>query len=148
MSDSTATQLKPREISCDQVRDLLSEYVDRELSAQERADVEHHINTCLKCGSESSRMVGLKKFVQHWDGVKGSSSFHEKVMQEYISESRLMASKPFTEAADKARAESERQQADSARQQPKQQGSLVTLLLVVLALAAVIILIFLSMRGS
>jgi len=143
MSDSTATLPKPQEISCEQVRELLSEYVDRELSAQERANVQNHLTLCVKCGTESSRMVGLKEFVQHWDGLKGTSSFHQKVMQEYISESRMMASKPFTDAADKARVDSQRQEQESGEKKPPDKGSLLTLAVVVLALAAVVVFFFL-----
>ena len=52
-----------KEISCEQCRELLSDYVDREISPSERASVERHLSTCAKCGTESARLHGLKKIV-------------------------------------------------------------------------------------
>src|SRR5688572_4194243 len=96
------------EISCEQCRELLSDYVDRELSAGEKASVEKHLTSCLKCGSESARMVGLKKIVQNWQGVRSSGEFRQSVMQRMIRESQQVPSSQFTEAA----AESARLNAD------------------------------------
>ena len=87
------------EISCEQCRELLSDYIDRELKDEEKASVERHLNTCNKCGSESARMIGLKKIVQHWDGVKGSGEFRKSVMEKMIRESQQLPSKQFTDAA-------------------------------------------------
>ncbi|MCW8128763.1 MAG: zf-HC2 domain-containing protein [Planctomycetota bacterium] len=112
MSEQELAKTAPREITCEQCREMLSEYVDREISAQEKAEVEHHLATCVKCVNESTRLAGLKNIVQNWEGVKGSSKFREAVMQQYVSESRMMSSKPFTEAAAIARAESQREVKD------------------------------------
>ncbi len=98
--------MTPQPITCEQCRELLSGYVDRELDAGEQAAVEHHLATCVRCGNESSRLVGLKNIVQHWDGVKSSEKFREAVLEKFVSESRMMPSAPFTEAAEKARADS------------------------------------------
>jgi anti-sigma factor RsiW len=92
----------PKEIRCEQCRELLSDYVDRELSAEERAAVERHLGSCQKCGTESVRLMGLKKIVQRWDGVKGSGEFRAAVMEKMIRESQQMASAPFTEEAARA----------------------------------------------
>src|SRR5438309_6842874 len=95
------------EINCEQCRELLSDYIDRELNGGEKAAVERHLNTCTKCGSESSRMMGLKKIVQHWDGVKGSGEFRKSVMERMIRESQQLPSKQFTDAAHAGSAASE-----------------------------------------
>lgn len=87
------------EISCEQCRELLSDYIDRELKDDEKSAVERHLNSCTKCGSESARMVGLKKIVQHWDGVKGSGEFRKSVMDKMIRESQQLPSKQFNDAA-------------------------------------------------
>lgn len=87
------------EISCEQCRELLSDYIDRELNDGEKTAVERHLNTCNKCGTESARMTGLKKIVQHWDGVKGSGEFRKSVMEKMIRESQQLPSKQFTDAA-------------------------------------------------
>lgn len=107
MSEPTAPSTQ---LNCEQCRELLSGYVDRELTAEEQQGVERHLASCSHCASESTRMVGLKQVVQHWDGVEGSTEFHEVVLQKMITESQMMPSRQFTEAADRARAESVRLQ--------------------------------------
>lgn len=99
-----ATQLA--KLGCEQCRELLSDYADRELTTEEQQSVERHLSTCPRCTTESTRMVGLKKVVRHWDGIHGSDAFHQSVMQKLITESQMMSSRQFTDAAAQARAES------------------------------------------
>ena len=40
---------------CAECQELLSDYLDRELSGGERASVENHLRTCTKCVTESTR---------------------------------------------------------------------------------------------
>jgi len=87
-----------KDISCEQCRELLSDYVDRELSESERVSVERHISSCAKCGTESVRLNGLKKVVQHWDGVKGSGEFRKSVVDKMIRESQQVPSEQFKKA--------------------------------------------------
>ena len=96
---SEQTSEKTSELSCEQCRSLLSDYVDRELTETEKTQVENHLNSCTRCGSESARLTGLKKIVQHWDGVKGSGEFRKSVMEQMIRESQQVPSLQFTEAA-------------------------------------------------
>ncbi|MFH0939250.1 MAG: zf-HC2 domain-containing protein [Planctomycetota bacterium] len=96
--------LQSQENSCGQCRALLSDYVDRELSEGERAMVERHLSTCARCGTESVRLMGLKKIVQHWDGVKSSGAFHQVVLQQMIRESQQMPAGQFKNAAERERA--------------------------------------------
>lgn len=98
MSDQPASA-SIQELSCEKCRELLSDYIDRELTDAERASVEKHLATCPKCGSESQRIIGLKKVVQHWGGVKGSGEFRSAVVQQMIRESQQMSSAPFIEGA-------------------------------------------------
>ena len=106
------------ELNCEQCRELLSDYVDRELTSAEQQAVERHLATCTRCASESTRMVGLKNVVQHWNGIEGTNEFHEDVMDKLITESQMMPSKQFTDAAEKARAESVRQSEPAAGTPP------------------------------
>jgi anti-sigma factor RsiW len=140
---SEQTSAPPQEISCDHCRELLSDYVDRELSPAELHTVEHHVSTCGKCGTESARLLGLKKIVQHWDGVKGSGEFRQAVMQKMISESQQMPSAPFTDAAD-----SSRQQAtsDGTEEEGKRLPP-IWILLAAVALALVAYYLVLFIRG-
>ena len=101
MSDSTLE--KPADLTCEQCRELLSGYVDRELSPNERSSVENHVRTCTVCAQETTCVKGLKSLVENWEGVKGNTKFHDRVMQEFIRESQMTPSAPFTEAADKAK---------------------------------------------
>lgn len=143
MSEPSITRSAPKEITCEQCRDLLSEYVDHELSDQEKVDVEHHVATCIKCASESTRLVGIKNIVQNWEGVKGSSKFREAVLEQYISESRMMASKPFTDAAAAARAESQRQQEqDSGKPQTASPAFWIAVVVALSAAAALLAFLF------
>ena len=97
-----------KSFTCEECRELLSDYVDRELSEAERAGVERHLSTCEKCTKESTSLKGLKNIVAHWDGVSASPGFREKVVQEYIRESQMLPSRPFTEAAERAKEQSSR----------------------------------------
>jgi anti-sigma factor RsiW len=101
---SEQTSQKTTELSCDECRNLLSDYVDRELTEVEKAQVEQHLGSCTRCGTESARLSGLKKIVQHWDGVKGSGEFRKTVMEQMIRESQQVPSQQFTDAAAKATA--------------------------------------------
>ncbi|HEY3325310.1 MAG TPA: zf-HC2 domain-containing protein [Planctomycetota bacterium] len=135
------------EIDCNQCRDLLSDYVDRELSADERSAVERHLGQCTKCGVESTRVMGLKKIVQHWEGVKGSGEFHKIVMQKMIQESQKVPSQQFTEAADRA---SGRNQAQPAPiEEPEEVRTLppIWILLAAAVLAVVAYYFVLWLRG-
>lgn len=100
---SEQTSEKTGELTCERCRELLSDYVDRELTGDEKALVERHLGSCNKCGSESVRLHGLKKIVQHWDGVKGSGEFRKSVIEKMIRESQQVPSLQFTDAAKAAR---------------------------------------------
>lgn len=134
MSEPVATDSKAREISCEQCRELLSDYVDRELDASEQAAVEQHLGACVRCGNESSRMAGLKNIVQHWDGVRSSVKFRQAVLEKFVSESRLMPSAPFKEAAEKARADAPPAASGSAAP-----GRLTSIWLIGIALVLVVL---------
>ncbi len=101
MSDLKATP--PRELTCQECRELLSSYLDQELEAQDSQAVELHLRNCGKCGKETTEFKGLKNVVQHWDGIKGSGEWRKAVVERYIRESQMMPSRPFTDAADSVR---------------------------------------------
>lgn len=142
MSDPQSPSVN--KLSCEQCRELLSDYVDRELADNEKAGVELHLKECIKCGSESTRMHGLKNIVQHWDGVKGSGEFRKSVIQKMIRESQQMPSGQFTEsAAESARlaANAEAVQATEDRLPP------IWILLVAAVMAIVAYFVVLKLRG-
>jgi len=128
------------ELSCEKCRELLSVYIDRELTTDEQQAVERHLASCTRCASESTHMVGLKNVVQHWKGIEGSNEFNKDVMDKLITESQMMSSKPFIEAAERAKAESARVE------EPAPDRSWVWLLAGVLIAAAVAVAAFLMFR--
>ena len=93
----------PNELSCEECRDVLSEYADKEMRREDLEAVERHLANCEKCSSESTRLHGIKRVVQHWDGIKGSGEWRKSVMEEFIRESRMMPAAPFKEAAESVR---------------------------------------------
>jgi anti-sigma factor RsiW len=99
---SEPTSSPPKEMTCEQCREFLSDYIDRELTAEERASVEHHVGTCLKCANESTNIQGLKRVAQQWPGVQGSGEFRRSVMQRMIRESQMMPAAAIRQAADAA----------------------------------------------
>jgi len=99
---SEPTSSPPKEMTCEQCREFLSDYIDRELTAEERASVEHHVGTCLKCANESTNIQGLKRVAQQWNGVQGSGEFRRSVMQRMIRESQMMPAAGIRQAADEA----------------------------------------------
>lgn len=103
MSD-TKSQPAVTDLSCEQCRELLSDYIDREISEAEKAAVEKHLKTCNKCSTESVRLSGLKNVVRHWEGVKGSGEFRKSVVQQMIRESQQMPAGQFNAAVAKANA--------------------------------------------
>lgn len=84
-------------LSCEQCRELLSGYVDRELTSAERQSVERHLASCTLCATDSTQMVDLKKVLQDWGGIEGSTEFSKDVMQKIVTESRVRPSKQLTE---------------------------------------------------
>jgi len=132
--------LKPKELSCDACRELLSDYVDRELTPEEFSSVEHHLSTCQKCATESTRLQGLKNLLKNWDGVKGSSKFRDSIMQKYITESQMMQSKPFVDAAERAAAESQR--ATDNQPKPENRVALKAALAIIILGFSVIAILF------
>jgi anti-sigma factor RsiW len=114
MSEKATTQ--PLDLSCEQCRDLISGYVDRELTRAEREAVERHVVGCQKCAGESSCMTGLKEIVRRWNGIQSGGEFHKNLVEKLVRESRMMSSKPFVEAAERARTASEAREVAPAAQ--------------------------------
>lgn len=144
---SEPTSSPPKEMTCEQCREFLSDYIDRELTAEERASVEHHVGTCLKCANESTNIQGLKRVAQQWNGVQGSGEFRRSVMQRMIRESQMMPAAGIRQAADAA-AES----AGSARLDPDDEEGKsippVWILAAAVALAVCVYYLILWLRGA
>ncbi|MEI6233837.1 MAG: anti-sigma factor [Planctomycetota bacterium] len=143
----TATPIKA--ITCDECRDLLSEYVDREIDEPVRASIERHLTECTRCVTESTRLQGLKKIVRHWDGVKGTSKFRGAVMQQMIRESQ-QTQIPANKLAEATAAALEAKQGlplddDEPKEKPMPP---VWVLIAAAALAALVYYAVLKLRGA
>ena len=68
-------------MDCTQVRELLSSFNDREATSEEKAAVEDHLRSCRECAFESTMIVGLKRLLGHWDGVRASQNFKADLME-------------------------------------------------------------------
>jgi len=73
-------------LTCQQVREMLSAFNDKELSDEEMRMVGEHIASCEKCSAESTQIAGLKKLMEHWEGVRASGAFEEKVLERVKAE--------------------------------------------------------------
>ena len=68
-------------MDCNEVRELLSPYNDRELSEDEARAITEHLATCRDCAFASGQIADLKRLIQNWEGVKGSREFRGAVVQ-------------------------------------------------------------------
>jgi anti-sigma factor RsiW len=144
MSEQTSSP--PKELTCEQVRELLSDYVDRELTGDEKSSVEHHIGTCLKCANESHNIQGLKRVAQQWPGAQASGEFRKSVMQRMIRESQQMPAAGFRKAADEA-AESARVLADVEDEEDAKNLPPIWILAAAITLAVGVYYLILWLRG-
>ena len=141
------TDTAPKIISCDECRDLLSEYVDREIAEDVRASIERHLTECTRCVTESTRLQGLKNIVRHWDGVKGTNKFRHTVMQQMIRESQQTQINPGKLAEATAAAKEAREFRLDDDDEPKHVPP-VWVIIAALVLAALVYLIVLKLRGA
>ncbi len=134
----------PKEITCEECRELLSEYVDREIAPEIRASIERHLTECTRCVTESTRLQGLKNIVRHWDGVKGSGRFRATVMQQMIRESQQTQINPGDLA--QATANREARQVDDDVPEPKRIPP-VWVLIAAAVLSVIVYFVVLKIRG-
>ena len=67
-------------MNCEEVKDLLSAFQDRELEPGEMTAVEEHLKNCPECATQSTMLTNLSRIVQHWEGVRAS----ERVKHELV----------------------------------------------------------------
>lgn len=142
MSESHAA-VGAQDLSCAECRDLLSGYLDHELTPDEQAAVEKHLSTCTHCTHESTSLVGLRDIVRHWEGIRGSNEFHQQVMDRLIRESQMAPSKQYTDAAEKAKTQAalaaQASAAEAAGKRPLWPWILIAAGLAILALLALLV---------
>jgi len=70
-----------RELNCDEVRELLSPYLDRELTSDEMTDIARHLEDCPECMHKSTIFGQLSRVIKHWEGIKASEEVKRKLME-------------------------------------------------------------------
>jgi anti-sigma factor (TIGR02949 family) len=70
---------KQQQIDCEQALKQILEYVDHELSENERAAVEHHLHTCKSCFSRVEFERRLKEKVGALREEEVSSGVSERI---------------------------------------------------------------------
>jgi anti-sigma factor RsiW len=68
-------------VNCEEVKEVLSAFQDRELSAEEMTAVEAHLQDCANCAAQSSMITNLSRIVQHWEGVKASETARHQLIE-------------------------------------------------------------------
>jgi hypothetical protein len=75
-------------MDCTEVREALSSFNDHEAAPEEVRAVEEHLLTCKDCAFESTMIVGMKRLLSHWDGVRASERFHAGLLERVSREPR------------------------------------------------------------
>jgi anti-sigma factor (TIGR02949 family) len=68
-------------LNCEEVRELLSPYLDRELTSDEMTDIAGHLEECPDCMHKSTVFGQLSRVVKHWEGIKASEEAKRKLME-------------------------------------------------------------------
>lgn len=75
-------------MNCTEVKEVLSSFNDHEAAPEEVRAVEEHLLSCKECAFESTMIVGMKRLLSHWDGVRASERFHADLLERVSREPR------------------------------------------------------------
>jgi anti-sigma factor (TIGR02949 family) len=70
------------ELNCEEVRELLSPYLDRELTSDEMTSIARHLEDCPDCMHKSTVFGQLSRVIKHWEGIKASEEARHKLMEQ------------------------------------------------------------------
>ncbi len=82
-----------RELNCEEVRELLSPYLDRELTSDEMTDIAGHLEECPDCMHKSTIFGQLSRVIKHWEGIKASEEVKAKLMDKVRRDSTRQQAK-------------------------------------------------------
>ncbi|MHC4914028.1 MAG: anti-sigma factor [Planctomycetota bacterium] len=68
-------------MDCDEVRELLSPYLDRELTPDEMTRIAEHLESCPDCMHKSTIFGQLSKVIKHWEGIQASEEARRKLVE-------------------------------------------------------------------
>ena len=72
-------------MNCEEVKELLSAFQDRELSVEEMTGIQEHLQDCADCAAKSNVITNLSRIVKHWEGVKASETARRKLLDKAVS---------------------------------------------------------------
>lgn len=79
---------------CQNMEDLLFDYLDDELDALQKKEIKRHLDGCKECERFALQIGQLRKDMQNVRRIKASESFHEKLRQR-IQKENARKSLPF-----------------------------------------------------
>ncbi len=71
-------------MTCDEVKEQLSSFIDNELDTKQRTLMEEHLPQCIACQKELETFRQLKCYVSHLSTPKLSSNFDAVLKQKRI----------------------------------------------------------------
>jgi len=73
-------------VDCKEARELLSPVSDHEATKEEIGLVEEHLRTCRECAFESTMILGLRRLLENWDGVRATEEFRSRLLDRVRTE--------------------------------------------------------------
>ncbi len=71
--------MNPRALSCEEVIERLFDYLDRELDAQQAADIEWHLDRCRDCFTRAEFERRLRARVAATGTAKAPPRLHQRI---------------------------------------------------------------------
>jgi anti-sigma factor (TIGR02949 family) len=69
-------------LNCQEVRELLSPYLDRELTSEEMTDIAMHLESCKACMEQSTVFGQLSRVIKHWEGIQATEEVKRRLMEQ------------------------------------------------------------------
>ncbi len=68
-------------MTCDHFQELLSPYLDKELSCEKRQELESHLNACPECAELLSHIREARSALSTWPELEVSPKLHSRLME-------------------------------------------------------------------
>lgn len=79
---------KKEKMTCDRIKELLSDYINGDLSAPERALVERHIEVCPYCRKELRKLERMRSILASYPSLEPPPGFAQRVIAKYYARQR------------------------------------------------------------
>lgn len=68
-------------MDCAEVKELLSPYLDRELTVEEMTAIAEHLEDCRDCAEQSTIFGQLSRVIKHWEGIRASEETRRELVE-------------------------------------------------------------------